>query len=294
VTVLVATLLGAVAGLLLAPALVTVAELAGAGVPKMFGPIAGHASRVLDRALGPLRLAGAAGIAPTDKERFRLTVCAGAVGLVAGFSMGGKLAAAGAAIASSWVASHAFAWRRELYRRRLDAGAAGLALTLADALDAGQSVRGALAEGSRGLTGPIAAEFQRVAHELELGAETEATLERLRLRAGSRRLNLIVAAVLIQRQAGGSLASLLRDIAATIEEQDRLEDEARAASAQARFTSVVVLCLPLFGLALAELAAPGFIGRTTGSPVSTWLLGVALTLQISGLFLIRRLSRVDA
>jgi tight adherence protein B len=131
-----------------------------------------------------------------------------------------------------------------------------------------------------------------VRDELEVGTETEEVLEHLRLRAQCRRINLIVAAVRIQRRAGGSLATLLRNIAATIEESERLEADARAASAQARFTSVVVLCMPLFGLLTAELSSPGFIGRLTGSAVGTWLLAVAFLLQIGGLLLIRRLSRV--
>jgi tight adherence protein B len=293
VNVPVAMLLGAVSGLLMTLALFSVAEDSASKARALLGPAVRRGSEALDRALRPLRLAGAEGILPTDRERLRLSVGGGAAGLVVGFAIAGKLAAAASAVACGWLSSRAFAWRRERYRRRLDAGAAGAALALADVLDAGQSVRGALTEGSRGLTGPIATEFQRVARELELGAETEESLERLRLRARSRRVNLIVAAVRIQRQAGGSLATLLRDIAATIEEHDRLEDEARAASSQARFTSVVVLCLPLFGVALAELTAPGIVARMTDSPAGSWLLGAALVLQLSGLFLIRRLSRVE-
>lgn len=288
-----ATVFGLLAGLLAALALPAVAEGTASAIPTRFGPVLRRGRDVLDRALQPLRLAEAEGMVPTDRERFRLSVGAGGGGLVVGFAIAGRLAAAGLAVACAWAGSHAFAWRRERYRRRLDAGAAGAALALADALDAGQSVRGALTEGSRGLTGPIATELQRVANELELGADTEETLERMRVRARSRRVNLIVAAVRIQRRAGGSLATLLRDIAATISEHDRLEDEARAASAQARFTSVVVLCLPLFGLALAEIAAPGIVARMTGSAAGSWLLGAAVALQLSGLFLVRRLSRVE-
>jgi tight adherence protein B len=251
-------------------------------------------SEIADRILSPLRLAGAEGLVPTDKERIRVCAGAAAIGLVLGLVTSGPAAGLGASAAAAWMAARAFTWRRERYRRRLDAGAAAAALALADALEAGQSVRGALAEAGRGLAGPIGGELNRVGDELEVGAETEEVLERLRLRARSRRINLIVAAVRIQRRAGGSLATLLRDIAATIEEHDRLEDDARAASAQARFTSVVILCMPLFGLLTAELATPGFVARLAGSPVGTWLVAAALMLQLTGLLLIRRFSRVDA
>jgi tight adherence protein B len=288
-----ATLIGAIAGALLGPALVKAAEGAASALSSELEPIMRRAGGAVDRVLRPLRLAGAHGIVPTERERLRFSIGAGAGGFVLGFAISGPLASIGLAVAAGWLGSRAFVWRRERYRRSLDAGAANAALALADALDAGQSVRGALAEASRGLTGPIAGELLRLRHELELGAETEDALERLRDRAGSRRINLIVAAVRIQRRAGGSLATLLRDIATTIEEHDRLEDEARAASAQARFTSVVVVSLPVFGVALAELAAPGILSRMIASPIGTWLLGAALTFQAVGLLLIRRLSRVD-
>jgi tight adherence protein B len=143
----------------------------------------------------------------------------------------------------------------------------------------------------KGLGGPIGKELRSVGHELELGAETETTLERLRTSTRSRRVDLIVAAVRIQRRSGGSLARLLRGIAETLEDQDRLDAEVRAATAQARFTSVVVLLLPLVGLLLAELAAPGIVGDMMSSTAGASLLGAAAMLQLSGLLLIARLTR---
>ena len=125
-----------------------------------------------------------------------------------------------------------------------------------------------------------------------MGAKTDVALEHRRRRSRSRRVDLIVAAVRIQRRSGGNLAALLRHIAGAIEEQDRLEGEARASSAQARFTAVVVLLLPLAGLLLGELASPGMVGRITGSVVGVWLLGGALLLQLVGVLVIRRLGRV--
>jgi tight adherence protein B len=287
-----ATLLAALAAALAVPGLLLLAGSSRGAVAKSLAPLTRRAAKVLDQALLPLRLAGARGEVPTERERLRLSAGAAVAGLVFGHAVAGMLASVGGAVAAGWLASRAFGWRRESYRRRLDSGAAVAALALADALDAGHSIRGALSEGGRGVAGSIATELQRVARELELGAETEETLERLRQRARSRRINLIVAAIRIQRRAGGSLATLLRDIAATIEEHERLDDEAHAASAQARFTSVVVLCLPVFGLALAELAAPGILARMTASTAGSWLLGAALALQVSGVLLIRRLSRV--
>ena len=90
-----------------------------------------------------------------------------------------------------------------------------------------------------------------------------------------------------------ALASLLREIATAIDEQDRLEEEANAASAQARFTSFVVLLLPLVAVVFGELAAPGMVGRIVASPLGLWLVGLAGVLQLTGTLLIRRLGRAE-
>jgi hypothetical protein len=43
---------------------------------------------------------------------------------------------------------------------------------------------------------------------------------------------------------------------------------------------------------LAELASPGLVAGMAGSPVTVWLVGVALVLQGAAAVLIRRLGRV--
>ena len=102
----------------------------------------------------------------------------------------------------------------------------------------------------------------------------------------------IVAAALRQRRAGGDLATLLRGLGASFEDAARLRGEVRAATAQARFTGLVVFLLPLAGGLLAELASPGYLRSLAGSFLTAWLAGIALALQIAAAFAIRRLGRV--
>ena len=133
-----------------------------------------------------------------------------------------------------------------------------------------------------------------MATEVELGATTDVALAAFRERAGSRRVDLLVAAIRLQRRSGGNLAALLRDVAAALEDQVRLEAEARAETAQARFTSTVVLAMPFCLLALYELVSPGTSRRLAGSAIGAWLIGAAVVMQVAGALLVRRLARVDA
>jgi tight adherence protein B len=286
-----AVLLAAVAGAITAVALIALVQSTAGALLAYAAPLAHGAAARAERILRPLRRARVEGALPTDAERLQLCGAGAITGLALGAVLAGPVVGLGLAAGCSWLASRSLVWHRRRYRRRLDQGTAAAALALADGLAAGHSVRGALTTCGNGLGGPIGKELRSVGHELELGAETETSLERLRTRARSRRVDLIVAAVRIQRRSGGSLATLLRGIATTLEDQDRLDAEVRAATAQARFTSIVVLLLPLAGLLLAELAAPGSTGGMTASTAGAWLLGAAAVLQLSGLLLIRRLTR---
>ena len=129
--------------------------------------------------------------------------------------------------------------------------------------------------------------------DLELGATTDAALAAFRERAASRRIDLLVAAIRLQRRSGGNLAALLRGVAAALEDQARLEADARTETAQARFTSTVVLAMPFCLIGLYEVVSPGTLGRITGSSLGVWLIGAAVAFQGMGAMLVRRLARVE-
>ena len=266
------------------------AQLALAGLPA----VRARAPRVTAAAGGAVEAVarlGREGRAPGAVERRRLlaagALAAGTVGLL----VAGPGPALAAGLAGPWCVGRVLRARRQRYRRAIDAGAAAMAVSIADAVGGGHSLRGALTEAARSLPGAAGHELSRAAAELAAGAPTETVLEGLRARAGSERVDTVVAACLLQRRAGGDLAALLRESAAAFEDDARLRDEVRAATAQARFTGLVVVVLPVGGALLAELAAPGFLVELWRSPLTAWLAGMAIALQLAAAFLIRRLGR---
>jgi tight adherence protein B len=249
------------------------------------------AAAVADAVAVPAR-AGRDGRAPALAERRRLASAAVACGFGCGWFVGGALLALAGAAVAPVVALRAVRASRARYRRAVDAGAAAIATALADALSGGHSVRGAIGQVAEGVGGPAGAELRRTAGELGLGAGTDEALEAMRARVGSHGIDTVVAACLLQRSAGGDLARLLRDCARALEDHARLEHDARAATAQARFTGLIVVLLPLGGALLAELASPGYLARLSGSFMTAWLGGMALAMQVAAAALIRRLGRV--
>jgi tight adherence protein B len=235
---------------------------------------------------------GREGRDPGAVERRRLLLAGSGAAFAVGALVGGPLFGLALAAGGPWGVARVLRARRERYRRAVDSEVPGLALALADALAGGHSLRGALGASRRSVAGAAGHELRRTVAELAAGAPTEDALEAMRSRVPSPRLDTVVAACLLQRRAGGDLARLLRESARAMEEGSRLEGELRAATAQARFTGLLVVLLPLGGALLAELASPGWTAGLLGSFLTAWLVGIALVLQAVAAVAIRRLGRV--
>ncbi|HET8822404.1 MAG TPA: type II secretion system F family protein [Thermoleophilaceae bacterium] len=261
--------------------------------------------RALAALVEALVRAGREGRDPGALERRRLLVAGAGCAFCAGAVTFGPLA--GAALAGAGPSA-------------VDAGVAEMAVAIADAIGGGRSLRAALVDAAggggeeAGVSGQVASEpparggatravgggvggaagheLRRTAAELAAGAPTDDALEAMRGRVRSPRMDTLVAACLLQRRAGGDLARLLRELARGMEDQARLEDEVRAATAQARFTALIVVLLPVGGALLAELASPGWFAGLWSSFLTAWLVGIALVLQALAAFLMHRLGRV--
>jgi tight adherence protein B len=249
------------------------------------------AARWLAPALRALR----AGREPTNPERRRLVLVGMPSLLGAGWLVGGAWLGLALAAAAPWAARAGLRARRHRRRLAIAAGAPAMARALADALAGGNSVRGALsaAASDGGIPGPAGEELRVAAAQLELGERTDAVLTQLARRSGPGPLDSLVAAVLLQRDAGGDLAGLLRSLARALEDRARTVAEARSATAQARFTALLVTGLPLAGVALGELADPGFVPALLAAPLPALLAGTAMVLQVVAFVCVRRIARVE-
>jgi tight adherence protein B len=132
----------------------------------------------------------------------------------------------------------------------------------------------------------------RVRAELELGVPTRTVLETWQRRMRSQRVDALAAALLSEQVGGGNLAALLRRFGAAAAARDRADADARSATAQARFTGLLVVAMPAGAGVLAELLEPGFVVGVIADPVAATILACAAGLQLIGFAAIHRLSRV--
>ena len=243
-------------------------------------------------ALEPLRRAGREGYAPSTTERRRLAglgMAATALGgwMLAGPALALPLLAAGPALAAGAISN-----RRRRYRAAVERALPEVAAAVADSLAAGRTLRAALSTAAAAPDGPPATELARLGAELDLGAPTAAAVDSWRRRMRSERVDAFAAALLSQRRAGGDLAALLRRFGEGAAERDRALEDARSATAQARFTGLLVVAMPTGGALFAELLQPGFVAGLLGSPPAALLLALAAALQLVGFVAIRRLAQV--
>jgi tight adherence protein B len=265
---------------------------AAAGVVGMWELLAAvertRVAAFVARAVAPIVRAGREGAAPTTSERRRLAILAAAALAAAGWLIGGAGVAIVAGIAGPAAAAAVLRARRRRFRAALADAAPVVARALADALSAGHSIRGAIDL----VTVPGAAghELRRAARALRLGTPTERVLDDLRRTAASPAWDAMIAGILLQRDAGGDLPALLRDLALALETAARQDRDAVAATAQARFTARLVLMLPIGAALLAEAARPGLIRGLITDPVSLWLTFLAALLQLIALLAVRRIA----
>jgi tight adherence protein B len=276
------------------PALIALAALAGGLAAIAVREALLSAPRIaswLRQAVTPLSRAAREGYVPSASEQRRLGLLgSGTIAILALLVTGpGPLAIAAAA--GPWCVSVLVAQRRERYRRAVERSVPDVAGAIADAISGGHSVRGALAAAAGSLDGASSAELARIAADLELGASTGDALAAMRDRLRSERIDWLATALLSQQVAGGDVAALMRRLAAAAADRDRVEDEARAATTQARFTGLLVVALPAGAALFAELLQPGFISRVLAEPASAAMLMAAGVLQMVGFALIRRLGR---
>jgi tight adherence protein B len=94
------------------------------------------------------------------------------------------------------------------------------------------------------MDGPIAEEFRALIKEINIGQTYEKALENLVERVKSNDLELMVIAVLIQRQTG-EICEILDSISSTIRERVKIKGEIKTVTAQGRMSGLVISLLPV-------------------------------------------------
>jgi len=174
-----------------------------------------------------------------------------------------------------------------------------LALQLPEALDflsrilrAGHSLSTGLQMMGEELPQPLASEFRRAYDQHTLGQTIEDGLKNMAHRIESTDFAFFVTAVLIQRQNGGDLSEVLKNISSMIRQRIRLQQSVKAKTAEGRFTGYILTAFPAVMFVVSYVLNPQYASVLLTDSTGVTLLCVAAGLTATGLWAIRKITTV--
>lgn len=165
--------------------------------------------------------------------------------------------------------------------------------TIVGSLRAGFSFQQALKAVAEEAGSPIKEEMESVLKEMQYGASLEDSLNDLKNRMPSEDLDLMIQAILIQRQVGGNLATVLDKIVQTIRERTKIHRQISSLTAQGRLSGIVIGLLPIILAFVLYLIEPEYIGTLFNHPIGITLTAAGLVSGTIGFLLIRKITTVE-
>lgn len=168
------------------------------------------------------------------------------------------------------------------------------AITLiSSSLKAGYSFFQAVDVVAKEMTGPIAEEFALMLKEVNLGITTEKALENLVGRVESDDVELVVTAVLIQRQVGGNLSEVLENISSTIRERIKIKGEVKTVTAQGRMSGLIIALLPLALGVIIYTINPEHMSLLFIEPIGIAIIVFSVIMELMGIYFIRKIIKIE-
>lgn len=164
---------------------------------------------------------------------------------------------------------------------------------LASSLRSGFAFQQGVELAAQQLDPPLADELMILLNDTNLGATMEDALLQMGERVGSTDFDMMITAILVQRNTGGNLAEVLERAAETLRERERVRADLQTLTASARLTGLILSVYPALVGLLLLLIMPSLWGVMFTETIGRIFLGVALGLQGIGFLVMRRVMRFE-
>lgn len=159
-------------------------------------------------------------------------------------------------------------------------------------LRSGLSFNQAMETISKDMDDPISTEFSTVVREVNMGYSMDEALENLGERIKSKYVDLMVSAVLVQRQTGGNLSKILQNISDTIRERMKLKRQLKTSVSSGKMSGIIVGVMPMIILGLFTLISYDFVSVLYTEPKGNVLLAMAAGLEICAFVAVKKITTV--
>lgn len=166
-------------------------------------------------------------------------------------------------------------------------------IIISNSLKAGHSFAQALGNLVQEMPDPVSIEFSKVVKEVKLGKTLESSLDNLLERMPSKDLELMITAILIQRETGGNLSEVLDIISETIRERIKIQGEIRTLTAQGKMSAIVVSLLPVALTGVLFVMSPEYIGSLFTNIFGIIMVIMGVILELIGIWFISKIIKVD-
>lgn len=164
---------------------------------------------------------------------------------------------------------------------------------LASGLKAGLAFPAALDAVSRRIPWPMDEELRTVLREYRLGVDLPDALDRLNARLPSEDLALVVGAVRLTTQSGGSLAEVMEKMVDLIRDRNDFQERLKNITAQGRFEAAAMSLMPLVVFAILFLEDRPLMMPLVTTEIGWTAIAAACALVGVGYFWIRRIVTIE-
>jgi tight adherence protein B len=164
-----------------------------------------------------------------------------------------------------------------------------LLITIAASLKAGHSFKQGLQAVVDEGHPPADQEIKRVLTETSLGRPMDDALADMAERVGSKNFEFAITAVTIQRQVGGSLATLFDMVADTVRQRQQFARKIRALTAMGRMSAYTLIGIPFFIAGTVTLLNSGYMHPLYFTGAGRFLIVVALVMMGLGSLILKKI-----
>jgi tight adherence protein B len=160
-------------------------------------------------------------------------------------------------------------------------------------LRAGHGLLQAIESSSSVQPEPMRTELLRVVGQVNRGTSVSDAMESLTTRFDSRDVDLLAAAISINRETGGNLTEVLERLANTVRARRNIRAEAKALTAAPRATSYFLLVLPFVITTYSVVISPIYRERLLHTHVGRMIVIGAIIWSFIGFFISQKLAKAE-
>jgi tight adherence protein B len=165
--------------------------------------------------------------------------------------------------------------------------------TMSRALRAGHPFNATLKMIAEDLDEPIAGEFDLTFGDINYGNDLRRAMLGLLSRVPSVTMMALVTSVLVQKETGGNLAEILKQISGVVRGRFKLYRKVKTLSAEGRMSAWVLALVPLILFALISVTTPDYLPILVDDPRGQKMLVYGMISAVLGILWIRRILRIE-